>query len=237
MRMLAYPPSADVDPPRMPRERKVRALSKAQLEAFLAAAAGDRWQALWMLAVQSGCRPEEILGLKWHRVLWDHSAISIEEVLIRPRKRNGGAAWWLDAPKTRNSRRIVTLPLPVMRALEKHRLKQNEEKAFYGAEYCDHGFVFASRKGEPVRDQRLSSEFFKAVLEKAGLPASTRLYDLRHSHASMMLAHGMDAKVVSERMGHSSVAFTLDVYVHLVEDQQKQAAQLLDRLFYGASAG
>lgn len=236
-RMLAYPPTEDVALPRAPRDRKVRALSKAQIDAFLTAASTDRWAVLWLLCVHSGCRPEELFGLTWGAVLWNQSAIAIEQVLVRPRQTKGGPSWWLDAPKTKCSRRVVTLPLPVMRALEKHRLKQNEEKAFFGADYQDRGFVFACQHGQPANHNRVVRQHFKPILVKAGLPPETRLYDLRHSHASLHLAYGTDAKTVSERMGHASVAFTLDTYVHLVEDQQKEAAKRMEALFYGESAG
>lgn len=236
-RLLAYPPTADVEPPRLSRESKIRALSKAELDRFLAAAKEDRWATLWLLFVHSGCRPEELLGLLWDRVLWDHSAIQVDQVLVRPRVVGKGAKWSLEPPKTKRSKRLVTLPLPVMRALEKHRLKQNEEKAFFGAEYHDQGFVFAGQAGQPLQHNLIVLRHFKPCLEAAGLPKATRLYDLRHSHASVLLAHGEDAKTVSERLGHSSVAFTLDVYCHLVEDQQKGAARRLESLFFSESTG
>lgn len=241
-RLLAYPPTADVKRKKVRRKATVRALrtralSKTQIDTFLRVAVLDKWAPLWLCSIFSGARPEEVLGLRWPRVHWDQSAIAIEEVLIRVRKVvNGkkqvleGPCWRLEVPKTEHSQRTIPLPLPVMRALKKHQAGQDEEKAFFEKAYNDHGFVFASQKGEPLHHRNLLRRF-KELIEEAGLPANTRWYDLRHSHASLLVADGHEAKTVSMRLGHRSVAFTLDTYVDEVDDQQQRATDRLSEMF------
>lgn len=225
-RELAYAPTEDVELPAARRRTVIRALNLVQLEGFLLAARDDRWAALWFCLVFSGCRPEELLGLRWARVLWDHSSIQIEEVLVRSRQVREGPPWRLEPPKTTRSRRTIPLPkIPVMSLLKGHQARQNEEKAFFGQDYADHGFVFAGQRGEPVTHSNIVNRYFKPLLKKAGLPASTRLYDLRHSHASQLLAQGENVKVVADRLGHASTAFTMDTYVQLVQDEQKSASE------------
>lgn len=244
-RILAHAPTADVE---LPRARvvakKAKALSRAQLEAFVQAAQADRWAALWFCFVFSGCRPEELLGLRRPNVLFEQSAIKIEEVLVRSRqawktnpdgsKERLAPSWRLEPPKTARSRRLIPLPLPVMHAIKKHLAAQDGEKAFFGKAYEDHGFVFAGQRGQPLHHQNLLNRHFKDLLKAADLPL-VRIYDLRHSHASLLLAEGEHVKVVSERLGHSSTAFTMDTYISLVEDQQRAASNRLGEMFFGES--
>lgn len=235
-RELAYAPTEDVEVPRGRRAQAARALNQEQLEAFVDKALSDRWAALWLVLVFGGCRPEEVLGLRWPRVLFDHSALQIEEVLVRSRKAAQDApAWRLEPPKTARSRRTVPLPLPVMRALHHHRAAQEEEKRFF-ADYRDQDFVFATHTGEPLTHANLVNRYFKPLVKAAGLPPATRLYDLRHSHATQLLAQGENVKIVSARMGHSSTAFTMDTYVQLVENEQQAASDRMAERFFGKKA-
>jgi integrase len=236
-RILAYPPTADVEIPRQRRKSRAVALSRNQLEAFVSAARADRWAVFWLCSVFTGARPEELLGLRRQNVIREQCSIRIEEVLVRVRKTNPEEPTWrLEPPKTARSRRTIPLPLPVMRALEQHLEEQDAHRVQLGTAYQDHGFVFAGQLGQPLHHQNLLNRHFKALLEKAGLPR-VRMYDLRHSHASLLLAEGEQVKVVSDRLGHSSTAFTMDTYVHLVEDQQRQAADRLGAMFFAEEPG
>ncbi len=234
-RELAYAPTEDVEVPRARRRKTTRALNQEQLGAFLEAAATCRWAAYWYASVFAGCRPEELLGLRWARVDFDRSSIQIEEVLVRSRKMGKGVPTWrLEPPKTARSRRTIPLPrIPVISLLKGHQARQNEERAFYGQDYADHGFVFATQTGEPMTHSNMVNRYFKPLLKKAGLPETTRLYDLRHSCATQMLAQGENVKVVSELLGHASTAFTMDRYVQLVQDEQARAVDRMAERFLG----
>jgi integrase len=140
---------------------------------------------------------------------------------------------FLDETKTRRAR-TVALGERVFKAFEKQRRLQAQARLILGATYEDHGLVFASETGAPLSAQNVSSRYFKPLLKSAGLP-DVRLYDLRHSHATLLLAAGEHPKVVQERLGHATITLTLDTYSHVVPGMQERAAQRLDALL--ASAG
>ncbi|MDQ3917899.1 MAG: tyrosine-type recombinase/integrase [Acidobacteriota bacterium] len=102
--------------------------------------------------------------------------------------------------------------------------------------YRDNGFVFANRRGRPIYPRQFIRCVFKMALVRAGLPRSIRLYDLRHTSATLLLKAGEHIKVVSERLGHANVAITLEVYVHVLPGMQEGAAERMERLLEGTPA-
>jgi integrase len=173
-----------------------------------------------------GLRPAEALGLRWSDV--DGDRLSVQRALLRPR----GGGWQLAEPKTARSRRVVVLPWSTVRALAHHRARQAEERLAVGSAYRDHGFVFATNDGEPLDVHNVSARVFKPLLREAGLP-DIRLYDLRHSAATLRLANGENPKIVSEMLGHSSVVLTLDTYSHVLPEMQRESANRLESLLWG----
>jgi integrase len=139
-----------------------------------------------------------------------------------------GGGWHLEEPKTRGSRRVVTLPEATIQALAWHRTKQEAEKLAAGAGYQDHGFVFATERGTPASLRNIIGRHFKPLLKVAELPP-IRVYDLRHAHATLMLAAGVPVKVVAERLGHASTKLTLDTYAHCLPGMQEDAVGRLQR--------
>lgn len=109
---------------------------------------------------------------------------------------------------------------------------QNQERLLADADYTNHDFVFASYNGEPVNIRNVVNRHFKPTLKEAGLPETIRLYDLRHTCATLLLKAGENPKVVSERLGHASIVMTLDVYSHVLPDMQKQAAEKLETMLF-----
>jgi integrase len=144
---------------------------------------------------------------------------------------NSKYSWFLGQPKTARGRRQICIPPSLTAKLLD--LKRREEKAKRGPRYRDHGFVFASRIGSPLHRTSFSRSVFKVALEKAGLPSSIRLYDLRHTSATLLLKNNEHIKVVSERLGHAAVWFTLETYVHVLPGMQKAAASRLESLLMG----
>jgi integrase len=218
----------------LPREadREIHPLDRDQLARLLATSeqTASRWHALWMVLAFGGLRPSEALGLPWPNIGTDR--VSVGQVLVR--LKSGG--WRLKpGPKNRSSRRTVTLPVPVMLALDAHQAKQEIEKIAAGSRYSDHGLVFAGQHGQPLDLKNLTSRHFVPLLKRAGLPR-IRLYDLRHTHATLMLSAGVPVKVVSERLGHASAKMTLDVYGHVLPGQQEDAVSRLEA-YMAAGAG
>jgi integrase len=233
--LVMHNPADRVDLPRQRRE-EMQALSPVEVRHFLEVAQGNRFGVLFELLLTTGLRPGEALALRWEDIDLDAGRLRVQRVLIRGRARTedqDGPNWRFDEPKTPQSRRSVPLPASTARALRTHRVRQLEERLAVGADYVDHGLVFAGQKGAPVPYRNLIRWHFKAVLEAAGLPASIRLYDLRHTCATLLLAAGENPKVVSERLGHASVKLTLDCYSHVLPDMQEAAAARLETLLYG----
>ncbi len=134
-------------------------------------------------------------------------------------------------PKTRRSRRTIDLDARTVEALRDWRSNQAEEREAWGPTWEDHGLVFTQPNGRPIDPDRFT-KLFRRLAKRAGLPA-IRLHDLRHSHATLLLASGVNPKVASERLGHHSTAFTLDVYSHVVPGMQSQAANHVSDLVLG----
>ena len=233
-------PADLVDLPKAER-REMRALTPAEASRFMEAASYNRLKALFSLMLTSGIRPGEAFGLRWQDVDFENSRITINRTLTR-----NGKGWALQEPKTSRSRRTIPIPKEVLTDLQE--VKQAQERAATerkAAEkwnldklkklgpYTDHGFVFATKTGEPFSTRNVIGSYFKPLIEQAGLSNDIRLYDLRHSCATLLMAAGENPKVVSERLGHASVTLTLDTYSHVLPDMQKSASDKLGGLLFG----
>lgn len=215
-----------VDLPRN-RRRELTVFSPPEARAFVEAAQEDRWAALWLLLIGSGARPGEALGLTWPD--YDGRAIRIQRTLVRDRR---GGGWKLQEPKTSRSRRSVPLPDVAVDALRTHRRRQAEEKLAAGPDYTDHGLIFADDHGEPLVWSEVCRLHWKGLLTQADLP-QIRPYDLRHSCASLLLAQGVNPKIVAERLGHSTITLTLDTYSAVLPGLQEEATERLGAMLGG----
>jgi integrase len=217
----------------LPKQTKteMQALSAEQVARFLAACTGDRYATLFAFAITTGLRPEEYFALQWKDINLEQGTVMVQRAMVR----NCGGGWSLEEPKTSRSRRTLPLPASMIRAMVEHRHAQLEERLRAGSEYQSHDFVFATETGLPLMIQNLTRRHFKPALKRAGLSPSIRLYDLRHTCATLLLSAGENAKVVSERLGHASITLTLDTYAHVLPDMQKAAADRLERLIFASS--
>ncbi|MFE4201981.1 tyrosine-type recombinase/integrase [Aneurinibacillus aneurinilyticus] len=222
--MISKNPCEHVDLPRKER-KEMNVFTPEEARIFLEAAVYDRWHALYVLLLTTGMRPGEALGLKWGDI--KDGKIRIQRTLIRR-----GAGWRLDEPKTSRSRRTIPLPGTAVDVLKEHKLRQTEQRFKAGENYHNHDFVFAVENGEPINLSNLTNHSFKPLLKGAGLK-NIRLYDLRHTCATLLLAAGENPKVVSERLGHESITLTLDTYSHVLPDMQKKAAEKLENMLFG----
>src|SRR6266496_6382294 len=214
--MLAVNPANGATLPRQIR-RDMQALNPEQATKFLAACQSDTCGVALALGLSTGMRPCEYLGLQWADVDLALGQVTVTHSLTWGK----GEGWSLTEPKTPRSKRTIPLPASMTRLLVDHRRQQNEARLKAGKEYENHGFVFAMEYGAPVRLRYLDRYHFKPTLTRAELPATMRVYDLRHSSATLLLAAGENVKVISERLGHASVTLTLDVYSHVLPGQQE----------------
>jgi integrase len=206
-----------IDPPRAER-KEMSAACEEESAAIIRAAEGTRMFAPVLLALCTGMRIGEILGLQWADVDLIAGSLTVRASL-RPDRT-------LAPPKSDKSRRTITLPSLAVEALRRHKAEQAEQRLARGPEYAFRGFVLADETGTPYHPDTMSHAFVR-MLAKHRL-RRIRFHDLRHSHASQLLAQGINVKVVSERLGHSSASLTLDVYAHVLPNQQEEAARRVD---------
>ena len=183
----------------------------------------------WALhfALASGARPGEYLALLWSDIDWEAGTVRIEKSIVWPK----GGGWHFDSPKTRKSGRTISLPVEVLDELREHRIRQLEHKQFLGKDWkSEHDLVFTDTTGNAVYERHLTTRTFKVILKEAGLPSNFRLYDLRHTTATLLLIAGVPAKVVAERLGHASVTQTLDTYSHVLPALEYKATDELRNL-------
>jgi integrase len=214
-----------VDPPRV-RRHEMSVLDAEQARRFLDAARGSRLEALFVLAVSTGMREGELLALRWRDVDLSSARLSVTATVQRVRGKLR-----VGEPKTAKSRRRIALTAGAVEALQRHRAAQAEER-LRAAEWADLDLVFPNRRGRHHEVSDLLKDEFRPVLERAGLPRM-RFHDLRHTAATLMLARGVHAKVASEMLGHSTIGITLDLYSHVSEGMQSEAAQAIDGLLWG----
>ncbi len=228
--MIHRNPTEFIDLPREVR-KEMTALSVSETKKFIEASKGDQFEALWLLLVTCGLRPSEATALKWED--WDKKTTLMVRRALVPGP--NGKGWSLDEPKTKKSERMVVLFDFAAEALRRHRIEQNKEKLTLGSEYEDKSFIFATATGEPLQIRNYVRGHFWRILEKAELPR-IRMYDLRHTAATFLLANNVNPKVVADRLGHSTTRLTLDTYSHVLPGMQEEAVSALGRLLSADSA-
>lgn len=176
-------------------------------------------------------RPEEYLALQWKDIDFSQGVVTVQRTLCW-RRRGGG--WYFGEPKTARSRRSIPLPFSVVRDLSEHKRRQAEERLKGGPSYKALDLVFATSEGGPLLSQNLFRRHFKPILRRAGLPESIRMYDLRHSCATLLLAANENPKVVSERLGHATITLTLDTYSHVLPSMQRAATEKLETMLFSS---
>lgn len=202
---------------------EVAALDVSEVQRLIMVGWDDRIGVLVYLAVVTGMRLGELLGLRWSDVDWERGAVSVSRQLVRLRQ-GGGLAF--TPVKTKSGSRLVMLGDDGLAALREQRRRVDFWRAFAGERWRDNDLVFPSSVGTPLEPRRVYGEFV-ALCERAGV-RRVRFHDLRHTAASLALRAGVAAKVVSERLGHSSIGITLDLYSHVVSEVQREAAERVE---------
>ena len=174
-----------------------------------------------LLAATTGLRRGELLGLKWSVVDLEAGELQVTATLQRVR-----GVTSLVPPKTDRSRRKISLPPTALDALKRQRKAQAERRLLLGAAWIDLDFVIDRGDGEHMDPDVLSTGFRRAAAA-AGVNGA-RLHDLRHAFATTLLAAGVNVKVVSEALGHSSTAFTMDTYQHVLPTMGEQVASAIE---------
>ncbi|WIG58298.1 MAG: hypothetical protein OJF49_001043 [Ktedonobacterales bacterium] len=206
--------------------REMMPLSVIEVRRFLDVVADDRFYALYVLALSTGMREGELLALRWQDV---DLARRIAQVRMNVQETSG--RYIVAETKTAYSRRTVALTQAAVDALTAHWQHQQRDKATMGDQWDNTlDLVFPNGYGGIMIPHNITKRSFKRYLVKAGLSRETRFHDLRHTAATLLLASGVNVKVVSEMLGHSNVSITLSTYAHVLPHMQQSAVQAMDTL-------
>ena len=217
------------------RAKDGRTLTVDQARLLLEAAAGYRFEAAVVLALAYGMRRGEVLGLHWSALDWKAGMLGVTHGVKRVKDRDASSGrrtrLVVSELKTPKSRRTLSLTPELVARFRQHRARQAEAQMAAGPLWRDHGLIFASEIGTPMDPDNFSHSFAR-LCERAGL-GHWHPHELRHSGASLMLAQGTPLHVVSEVLGHASIAITKDVYGHLLEGDKRAAAESMTRALFG----
>lgn len=222
--LIARNPADAVRAPRA-KPREMTILTPDEVRAFFAAAKGDEHECLYVLAVHTGLRLGELLGLRWRDVDLIAGWLEVSASLTRGGQRR--------PPKTSHSRRRVKLSDTAKKTLSAHRLRMAERLLPMRARAEGDTLVFVDPKGDPFNGAHITERALKPLLRREGL-REIRFHDLRHAFASLMLSQGARVDLVSQMLGHSSAGLTLSIYAHLMPGDQESAVHRLDLLLAGA---
>jgi integrase len=189
---------------------------------------GDRFEALYSLAVHCGLRQGELLALKWQDVDLGAGTLQVRRTLAITKD---GPTF--NPPKTAKGSHLIGLTAAAVAALEDHLRRQIAEVEALGDAYEDRGLVFPGKKGQPLSPWSLTGGPYPLLLERTGLPRSTRFHDLRHTCATLLLCEGVHPKLVQELLGHATVATTLDTYSHVLPSLGDRATRAMENVLSG----
>jgi integrase len=227
-RKLARNPATSIQTPRKSRQITICFFKPDEARIFREAAETDRHGTIFLFALETGMRPEEYLALRWTDLDWVKGHVIVSRTLSWPRE---GVYKFIETTKTKKSYRTLPLSSELLGKLRDHYGSQIvlKKSMLEQGKWDDHDLIFSSDGGTPYFLHNLA-RYFKRLLANAKLDPKMRLYDLRHSCATLMLSSGVNAKIVSERLGHASVAFTLDTYCHVLPNEQSLATEVLTKV-------
>ena len=221
---LVYRNVADsVTRPKVVR-KEMKTLNDYQVRQLIQVAESEQMRLLLWVAVVTGLRQGELLGLKWSDLDWMSRRIQIQRQVQR---RKGDGLVFCE-PKSASGRRVIVLGKSTLDKLREYKNNQLKERILLGEKWQDNDLIFPSPIGTPL-DPSNVLKAYKDCLKRAGLP-NLRFHDLRHSAATLMLQQGVNPKIVSERLGHSDISLTLNTYSHVLPPMQEEAAEKMDDL-------
>ncbi len=203
-------------------------LNEDELGDFLGTAErlNSRYRALYVLAVDTGLRLGELLALRWSDVNLDQGTLSVRHTLLR---KGRGIEARIKRTKTgTKGTRFLEIGETALTALREHRHRQLRERLSLGPKWEDHDLVFTNTKGKAVTDSQIRARDMARIIEAAGM-RHFRPHDLRHTTATLLLSEGVPAKIIQERLGHTRIDTTMNIYGHVTRNMQHHAAAKIDQ--------
>lgn len=222
--LIANNPADNVE---VPKAKKYRAtiLDLSEIKILLEALRGHEMEVAVSLILFLGLRRGELLALSWDDIDWDNKTVHIQKNLVV-----GDDGPTVKDPKTEESNRVIPISDSIIRLLKKQRVWQNENKMRLGSLYVDSDYIFTKEDGSLFHPGTFSHNFGE-FLKASGLK-SIRLHDLRHTNASLMLKSNIPAKVASERLGHSNISTTMDIYSQVLKDTEREVSDKIDDMIF-----
>ncbi|MFC2013482.1 tyrosine-type recombinase/integrase [Chloroflexota bacterium] len=217
-----------IDPPRFERS-VMHIMNEDDIQTFLEVAKTTSYYALFYLALFTGMRRSELLAIRWCDVDMLLCQIYVSRALHRLRD----GSIFFGVPKTAKGRRMISLSPSTVLVLQEHRHKQKLDRSMIGLQLTDNDLVFSKIDGTPIPPNVVTLAWIR-LAKRTGL-TGVRLHDARHTHASLMLKHGIHPKIVQERLGHSGIQITLDTYSHVAPGLQEAAAKRFDEILGGSN--
>jgi len=202
-------------------------LNQETAKKFLDALDSEPLGLMLEFALMTGMRPSEYMALQWSDIDLKRATVTVRQTVFRKRK---GGGWSFEEVKTNKSRRTITFPRYLAQKLVEHKRKHYEERLKLGPEWKDYNLVFPTEVGTPFTIWNIHQRHFKPILKKAELP-DMRLYDLRHSFASLLLAKREPTKIVSEMLGHKDPSVTMKFYQQVDEPMMRETTDTLEKMF------
>jgi integrase len=214
------------------RYKEIQPLTAEQVYKFLEVAANDRLYTAFLLELGTGLRRGELLALRWGDIDFENWKIFIQRTVSRIRIERGKdknkTALVYQEPKTQKSKASVPIPEDIIKELKTHRVRQNEEKLFFGEKYQHGDLVFCTEYGRQL-DPRNFTKRHKRLLQQAGLPEIS-FHNLRHTFASLLLEAGEEMRVIQECLRHTKISTTANIYISVSEKLKKNAASKVNEI-------
>lgn len=215
----------NVEPPK-PKKYKANFLNEKETNILIEKAKNTDLYVPIIIAIYTGMRRGEILGLTWSNINLEKSYIMVEQALYATSK-----GLKISLPKTEKSIRKIAIPETLVKELKKCKIKQWRNKLKMGGLYQENNMVCCNNDGTLINPKSFSRKFHRLlVINKLPL---IRFHDLRHSHASLLVKLGIQPKIISERLGHSNINITMDLYSHVYEESNKEVASMFEKLIVG----
>ncbi|PEL07789.1 tyrosine-type recombinase/integrase [Bacillus sp. AFS017336] len=211
---------------KLDESKSIEPYNKEEIERLLTALQDEptRWKVYNMLAILSGARRGELLGLEWKHIDWEKGTIFIENNLVDTK--NGEPV--ITTPKSKSGIRPVLLSEPMIELLKQYREEQKREQLLYEWNGGDYRFIFCHEDGKAIYHDT-PSKWFKRFLQRHNL-RFIRLHDLRHLNGTLQNEQGVDMKTIQKRLGHSKISTTLDLYVHSTQETNRVATEKLENV-------
>lgn len=214
----------------LPQKEKYEAdvYDQEEIEKLLEAANGTDMELPMLLEVCLGLRRGELLALKWDKIDFEHARVTICENLVEVNK-----VLYTKTPKTRSGIRTLEIPPSLLEKLREARLRYLEQKIRLGGDFHDDGYVVCQENGKPYKPDSMGCKFRRFLKDNGLRPI--RFHDLRHTNATLMLTNGISPKVAQQRLGHADFSTTMNIYSHVLESVDREAANAIDQAIFGST--